>query len=173
MVNSKPSLLPPSGSTCHIQAFHTVCRTGQSGTQQFCLVILSWSVTRGTATLVKVNIVKKLSPARPCSYDFVTFVECASFKSRDLFKVTAKLLLTWTEDQPEDIAIPALQYYSYLVAAVQLDILICLESVSVCVCDMSPWGGSKSKILYSHTLKRINRHTGPQVHLDGYIKGQC
>lgn len=35
------SLSAPSGSTCHIQAFHTVCRTGWSDTQQICLVTLS------------------------------------------------------------------------------------------------------------------------------------
>lgn len=41
MLNPKPCLLAPAGSTCHIQAFHTVYWTGQSGAQQICLVTLS------------------------------------------------------------------------------------------------------------------------------------
>lgn len=33
--------MAPAGSTCHIQAFHTVGWTGQSGTRQIRLVTLS------------------------------------------------------------------------------------------------------------------------------------
>jgi len=94
MVNPKPSLLAPSWSTCHIQAFHTTYWTGQSGTKQICLVTLSWSVTHWTTTLVRVNIVRRFGPARPCSSDLVTFIECASFKWKGVFKVTAKLWKT-------------------------------------------------------------------------------
>lgn len=41
MVNPQPSLAGPEGSTCHMQAFHTVCWTEQSGTRHICLVTLS------------------------------------------------------------------------------------------------------------------------------------
>lgn len=57
----------------------------RSGEKQICLVTLSWSVTRGTTTLVTVNIVGKPSLAWPWPHHLVTFMECVSFQWKCIF----------------------------------------------------------------------------------------
>lgn len=65
MVNSEPPFLAPAGSTCHIGFSHSLLdRTVRRTANLLSYFIMPWSVTHGTATLVKVDIVRKLSPCK-------------------------------------------------------------------------------------------------------------